>query len=86
MKATFVKRLDRFLGDDRLYKLEPALEGNDHVVVSAIGSAFDTGVSETYMFPASSSGDVTDWLELSGSERGVFDHEKVLRNAGYTIE
>lgn len=70
-------------GDQKLYRTEPPLEGNEHVVVSAV-NAFGMG-EETYIFPADSEGAVTNWLELDGSFRGSADHERALRNAGYEV-
>jgi hypothetical protein len=86
MNAKFVKKLDGFRGDARLYSLSKPLSGFPHVVVSAVGSAFDTGMSETYIFGASSEGEVLEWGELPGSARGEFDHHAALNRAGYEVE
>lgn len=85
MNAKFVKQLDGFTGDARLYSLDTPHSGFDHVVVSAVGSAFDTGMSETYIFGANPKGSVLDWSELGGSVRGEFDHEAALKRAGYEV-
>jgi len=92
-KAYFIGYVDGFSGEARLYRLsEPAEyycvdEGKvlhcDYVVVSAIvGPWF--GV-ETYIFPADKDGKVLSWGEMDGSCRGVWDHELVLRKAGYEV-
>lgn len=70
----------------RLYKLDPPLDGHDRVVVSAVPRAFDTGIPETYIFPAySDEFNVASWGELEGSFRGEMNHNKALRNAGYEV-
>lgn len=78
-------KLKGFAGHARLYRLTPALEVNgklhDLVVVSA--TIIPTTGIETYIFPADSSGRVTDWEELPGSTSGTLSHEEALRNAGY---
>ena len=93
--ATFVRQLDGFQGDARLFKCDPPIaydfdwetdkptKKSDHVVVSAV-NAMITG-PETYIFPADEEGDILNWSELDGSFRGSFDHEQALRNAGYTV-
>lgn len=73
-------------GDARLYKLGKEQELDDcgrtvpydHVVVSAIAEAFDTGLPETYIFPADEEGDFLSWAELPGSVQGVFDHDVAI--------
>lgn len=67
-------------GDARLYQLSKPLTGNDYVVVSGISNAWGT---ETYIFPADKSGEITSWGELEGSFRGAIDHAAALRGAGY---
>lgn len=81
--AMFVKKLEGFTGDARLYKVSPPLEGNAYVVVSATVAAFSG--AETYIFPGNEKGEVVEWGELEGSFRGALDHEKALANAGYMI-
>lgn len=84
--ATFVRKLDRLegvVGDARLYHLDPpTADGHEFVLVSATSFM---GTEETYIFPAMSNGEVTDWLELEGSFRGGRDHSRALSGAGYTI-
>jgi hypothetical protein len=96
--ATFVRNIDGWRGDARLYKLsEPVTfsswddEGKivetqtSFVIVSAISCAFDTGRPETYIFPANEEGNPLNMEELDGSFRGDMDHKKALTDAGYTI-
>jgi len=79
--ATFVKNLDNFTGDARLYKLDPPMDGNQYVVVSATIVPFSG--PETCIFPSNEDGKVTSWGELYGSFRGGLDHQQALENAGY---
>lgn len=81
--ATFTKSLSGFRGDVRLYKLDPPLCYDTYVIVSAIDNMFSG--PETYIFPASSDGQVLSWGELEGSLRGVLDHAKALEAAGYEV-
>ena len=71
-------------GHAEVYRLDPPHEGREYVMVSAV-DAFGAG-PETYIFPASEDGKVTDWLEMEGSFKGALDHVGALRNAGYEIE
>ena len=87
MKATFIKQLQGFTGDARLYKLDTPLKTDfservEYVVVSATSLY---GTPETYIFSSDESGKILDWQELDGSFKGSFDHEKALRNAGYEV-
>jgi hypothetical protein len=65
-----------------LYKCEGGGVLPEYVIVSAVRNGW---VHETYIFPASREGRITDWLELEGSEKNTTSHEKVLSNAGYEI-
>lgn len=55
----------------------------EFVVVSAVVAMYSG--PETYIFPASPEGEVTDWGELNGSFRGALDHGEALRRAGYEV-
>ena len=83
MKATFIKELEGFNGEAKMYRLDPQLEGHELVAVSAVIAMFSG--PETYIFPCDENGVVTDWGELNGSFRGALDHEQALTNAGYEI-
>lgn len=76
------KRLQEMSGDARLYQLSEPHEGNEYVVVSGISNNWGT---ETYIFPADASGEITDWGELYGSFKGSIDHAEALRGAGYEV-
>lgn len=67
----------------KLYKLEPPMDGAEYVVVSA--ADLPMCGPETYIFPSTTNGDITNYGELSGSQKGTLDHEKVLKDAGYTV-
>lgn len=77
-QAEFIKKMEDWNGDARMYKL-----GDDYVVISAI-VAWGTGEPETFAFQCDANGKVGSWGELSGSIWGSLDHEKVLNNLGYT--
>lgn len=90
--ATFVRSLDGWRGDARLFRVDPPVQYGwqepypkaDHVVVSAV-VVLDT--PETYLFPASADtqDDPLSWSEMDGSYRGGLDHAEALRRAGYDI-
>lgn len=90
-QAIFVKKAEGFRGNAALYKLNPPLQDVDPLdnVVSTVEFVIVSTSSffgvETYIFPASENGEVLDWLELEGSERGVDSHARVLDNIGYEI-
>ena len=81
--ATKVKDLDRANAVVALYKLSERLKFYNYVVVS---SANVLEEDETYIFGSDENGVVIDWIELSGSQRGVYNHETVLNNAGYEVK
>lgn len=91
--ATFIRRLDGFTGDARLYRCEPPMayranwddETDSHaefVIVSGTVAMFSG--PETYIFPANEKGEVVGWGELDGSFRGGIDHSRALADAGYS--
>ena len=69
----------------------PEREKHQYVIASAttLSSLYHQrpGVvnTETYLFAADASGEVTDWCELPGSMRGTLDHSEVFANVGYEI-
>lgn len=86
--ATYIRQVPEGSGDRRLYRLSEPLKGYESdsyefVVVSAIVCAY--GGPETFVFGASESGNVLNWCELDGSQRGVLDHRKALEDAGYEV-
>ena len=81
--ATLVKNLDNFRGWAALYRMEPPHDGHPYCIVSAAHVPFSG--PETYIFPATSAGEVADWGELDGSYKGGLDHAEALEGAGYTI-
>lgn len=50
-------------------------------VVTSATVVFFSG-PETYIFPADKDGEVLGWMELPGSFRGAFDHERAIANVG----
>lgn len=82
-----VRDLSGFTGNAALYELSANVEYGDgqktrFVIASAATVPFSG--PETYIFPASETGEVLDWLELDGSTRGVLDHGCALRAAGFS--
>ena len=88
--AVYLRGLDGWRGDARLYKLVPAHVVVDHddvtvetiefVVVSAVDPYSDP---ETYIFPCDEDGKVLSFQEMEGSFRGGLDHTEALRGLGY---
>jgi hypothetical protein len=86
--AKQIKSLSGWRGDARLYRVDPPMKcwdkpSTEYVIVSATIVAYSG--PETYIFAADETGTVTDWSELSGSQRGPLDHVAVLRDAGYEV-
>ena len=86
--ATKVGDLKGFRGHAALYRLSvPVTDAHgaktSHVVVSAAEVPFSG--PETYIFPADADGKVTNWLEMDGSFKGALDHERALRQAGWSV-
>lgn len=95
--ATFLRKLDGWRGDARLYKLSVPMKGEaitdeqdfdcEYVVVSAVvAQSMFGGGPETFIFAADESGEAINLLELPGSFIGALDHAKALLNAGYSVQ
>ena len=73
--------------EQRVYRLDPPHvedgEIHDIVVVSAVYALFSG--PETYIFPGTADGEITDFVEMAGSYRGGLDHEEALRGMGYEV-
>jgi hypothetical protein len=90
-QAVFVKNLESWNGDAKLYKLLPLMvtmdyddktvETHEFVIVSAVDAMFSG--PETYIFPATEDGEAKSYTEMDGSFRGGKDHAEALRGAGY---
>ena len=93
--ATLIRdELPDFRGHAALYRVEPPIEGYEpwdetkqapkysYVVVSAVSVL---GTPETYMFGANEHGEIVDWGELPGSQKGTLSHTQVLTEAGYYL-
>lgn len=65
-----------------LYRCAPPLDGHEFVMAS---TSTAMGATETYLFPADAKGEVTDWLELSGSAKNCDDHAEAFAGAGYAM-
>ena len=90
--ATFIKTLNDWRGDARLYELSQpvAYDGESsepehahHVVVSAVNVTHSG--PETFIFPARADGSVRDFGEMPGSFSGALDHERAIREAGWVL-
>lgn len=92
--ATFVKQLEGFTGDARLYRVEPGIDftaydtdgigekkTTKYVIVSGITGFF----VETYIFAANAKGEIISWTELPGSFQGGVNHVRALTLAGYEV-
>lgn len=87
-KAKFIKALQGFTGDARLYELDEPIEYRDgttkFVAVSQTHAMFSG--PETYIFASDADGEVISWGELEGSGRGRISHEFALNSAGYEVQ
>lgn len=82
MKAAAIKRMLDMRGDALLFELDPPYYSNKYVVSSAIENEF---AMETYLFAADEEGNITNWLELPGSVRYVYDPYLPFVEAGYDV-
>ena len=82
--ATYIGKVKSFMGDARIYRMEPPYEDSEYVVVSGVDVPFSG--PETYIFKSDADGSVKDFGELPGSFRGDINHARALRNAGYEVE
>jgi hypothetical protein len=91
--ANFLRMLDGFNGDARLFELSHPLayriwnsetkSDETHLTSYVAVSATSTFETETYIFPCDSTGKVTNWGELPSSYRGGLDATRALKGAGY---
>ena len=80
--------LPGYNGHAALYRVNPPLkgwDGDDSYSLVVLSTAEGLDGHETYIFPADENGQVTDWLELQGSQRDVTSHQQVLEDAGYVV-
>lgn len=92
--ATLIKEQTSEAGaEQRVYRLNPphveahwdgTKTTHEFVVVSGVYAPFSG--PETYIFPSTADGEVTDWGEMTGSFQGAIDHEQALRGMGYGVE
>ena len=85
--ATFIKKMEGWRGDARLFTLDPPMTKYDGTEIPAVivSGVNVIGEPETYIFPADRDGGGFDFGELDGSFKGAIDHAKALENAGYQI-
>lgn len=53
-----------------------------NVIVSQVYGEF---AKETYIFPASDEGEITEWLEMKGSRKGSVTPHDLLIEIGYEV-
>ena len=82
MKTALVVKEGLLRGAASLYRMDPPYEGQEYVIASSIDNMWGF---ETYLFPSNPSGEVTDWLEMEGSQRGTDSHYEIFSGIGYTI-
>ena len=63
-------------------RLEPPLGAHAIVTVSEVSHTYAT---ETYVFPSAEDGEITDYGELDGSQKGRISAESVLGELGYEL-
>ena len=91
MKAVDMGRVNRHArGDQRLYKVDPPIKGwgsdGGTLYEYVVASAADVfGEPETYLFPADAKGNIVDWCELDGSQKGTLSQSDVIEDMGYEI-
>lgn len=88
--------LENFKGHAALYEVNPPMSASvwdrsteklknkksKYVVASAV-TAPDHGEAETFLFLSNDKGEVKDWTELDGSDRGTKVHSVIFKNIGY---
>lgn len=90
--SKLVRDVEGFAGKASLYRLSEVIEYGfgdettytEYVIASTANAPF-TGI-ETYIFPADEGGNILDWGELPGSQRGTTSHAEVLSDAGYPLD
>jgi len=84
MQATHLRDIsDTIKGTAHLWRLDPPHDGHDIIVTSAVVTPSGP---EIYAFGSDMTGDISSWLELSMSQRGILDHERILVDAGYAVD
>jgi hypothetical protein len=86
--AKFIRVIEDWKSDAKLYALSVPLEENSHVVVASSAVEHIPGtppIRETLIFGSDSDGHVLTFDELPGSYIGDLNHEEALRRAGYTV-
>lgn len=92
-KVEAVRRIPGGTGTMLLWSVEPAIRYQDwdgtkkktcetHFVITSAADVIYSG-PETYIFPANSLGEVTDWGELPGSLRGSLNHETAIKGINH---
>lgn len=85
IKAKFVKEIPCPVRGGRRSLYQTNGE-HKYVIASAIPCPFDTMEPETLIFPADAEGNVIDWIDLEGSQRGTMDIERVMKKAFNVVD
>jgi len=86
--AKFIKVIEDWKSDAKLYALSVQLDGHSYVVAASSAVEHIPGtppIRETLIFGADADGHVLTFDELPGSYIGGLDHEEALRRAGYEV-
>lgn len=95
--AKLIQKIETEKRTTVLYKLSHPYFDNDYILISAVNIDLDdpfiklidnlngniTLPCETFIFCSDKNGNVENFKELEGSQRGIFDIKKVLNNIGY---
>lgn len=95
-RATYMGIKGGLEADQRVFMMDPPLDGNEFVCVSAttmnkiarLANSYGVNLKlepETYIFACDAAGFITNYGELEGSYRGGMNHAQALMNAGYEI-
>lgn len=75
------------VGTQKMYRLNPPLEGREYVIASALTSEQSLdGKPETLIFPSTrQGGPIKEWTELGGG-RWIDDCDEAIEDEGYTLD
>jgi hypothetical protein len=79
--AKYIKKLEDWAADSRLYSLSHPLDGHSYIIVTCSKPDFEK--PETLIFGADERGNPIDFAELPGTHGGS-NHDEGITRAGYT--
>lgn len=88
MKAEYIKHVDGWVNDARLFKVDPPLQGNDFVIVSSSHNPkWITDPARTIIFPADENGFCFSYCPISiNAAPKEQSHKAALKKIGYELE